>query len=728
MRENGGQNALSSGGSLMRSVLCCIVLVFTLGAPLHTLASPRIGNAPAVLAAAPDWMSADTASLLALDFDVLVPGWLPAPFSDQPRVSTASGYYELYWLITGGAPTFLQITGSVGGDIPDFSWYDRNNELTVNADVGGVPAYRDLTPIYDNVYWEVGNVVYTVSSQGLTDTDSLTLANALILLEQSPPPPPEQEPEPEPTTISVPGAVTSGATLAVTVSNGNGATLNASGGAFVDTGTSTYAGLDDATVTWTAPDVVSEESVTFSLTNDSAGDWIAGATTIVIPHVTPSLSLSCLPEVSPGEQVVVTAGGAGSVVVEASQGFWPEIGPNIDFDAEAGGSQLSGNIGGSGSVALLWQAPETTEPVSATIILSGMGGMTTASCVIAVTPPGELNPTALSPGAPTSTSTPGTSSAAAITTETPPQSQPGANGSARSTAAPTMGSSTNQQLPRRNRPSRDTSVPAPTPSATSTLRLPDSDGTGGAGHPSYVGAPSGVGGGSPLVAPTSAPLPPAPRPIPSGVTRSNQENIKPDAPTPPPMTPVSTETASRDMDTVEATIGSEGGVLSHPAGAVLTIPAGVFRSPSRVSLRSVPDRALSDSNDVALVPGTGYDIEVYAADGRAVTRLTEAVTLGLALPPGLDPRQVTVYAVELNTLEEIESVSGDEAMIRASLTHFSQFAAGTPREERGLPGWIIPWLVVAGTAVVVLAASAMVGSLQRRHARITRRSGRQRVR
>ncbi|HEV2108193.1 MAG TPA: hypothetical protein VGR16_08025 [Thermomicrobiales bacterium] len=679
-----------------------------------------------VLAAAPAWMSAETESLLALDFDVLVPAWLPAPFSDQPRASTTSGYYELYWLITGGAPTFLQITGSVGGDIPDFSWYDRNNELTVNADVGGVPAYRDLTPIYDNVYWEVDNVVYTVSSQGLTDTDSLALANALVLLEQAPPPPPE--PEPEPATISALETVTSGTTLTITVSNGNGATLNASGGTFVDTGTSTYTDLDNATVIWTAPDVVSEESVTFSLTNGSAGDWIAGAATIVIPPAAPSLSLSCLPEVSPGEQVVVTAGGAGSVVVEASHGFWPEADPNIDFDAGAGDSRLSGDIGGSGSVALLWQAPETTEPVSATITLSGMSGITTASCVVAVTPLEEPNPTDPGPEAPASISTPATSSAAVITAETPSQSRSDSDGSATSTATPAMGNSMNQQVPRRNRPGRDTSASATTPRATSTLRLPESDGTGGAGHPSYVGAPSGVGSGSPLVAPTSAPLPPAPRPVLSGVTRSSPENITADASTPPTLTPVPADTASRDMDTVEAMIGPEGGMLSHPAGAVLTVPAGVFPSPSRVSLRPVPDSALSDSHDVALVPGTGYDIKVYAVDGQAITRLARAVTLGLALPSGLDPQQATVYSVESNALEAMESVSDDEAMIHASLTHFSRFAAGTAREEPVLPGWILPWLVIAGSAVVILAASAMAGSLQRRRARITRRSGHQRVR
>ena len=32
--------------------------------------------------------------------------------------------------------------------------------LVVSASVQGLPAYRDLTPIYDTVWWETGSVIY----------------------------------------------------------------------------------------------------------------------------------------------------------------------------------------------------------------------------------------------------------------------------------------------------------------------------------------------------------------------------------------------------------------------------------------------------------------------------------------------------------------------------------------------------------------------------------------
>ena len=134
-------------------------------------------------------MSAESAARLDLGFPVLAPGAVPGPFGGEPSIYAAGGYYSLYWVIYGGAPTFLEIRGEVGGDIPDGSAYDLNVPLVVNANVQGNDAYRDLTPIYDTVWWASGGIVYMVSSRGLTGTDSLALANALSLL--SPPAPVE---------------------------------------------------------------------------------------------------------------------------------------------------------------------------------------------------------------------------------------------------------------------------------------------------------------------------------------------------------------------------------------------------------------------------------------------------------------------------------------------------------------------------------------------------------
>ena len=63
-----------------------------------------------------------------------------------PDVTADEGYYSLYWVVPGSPPTFLQITGEVGGTIPDYSKHDRNNQLVQNAEVQGQPAYHDLTP------------------------------------------------------------------------------------------------------------------------------------------------------------------------------------------------------------------------------------------------------------------------------------------------------------------------------------------------------------------------------------------------------------------------------------------------------------------------------------------------------------------------------------------------------------------------------------------------------
>jgi len=145
-----------------------------------------------------DWMSAEMASLLDLGFNVLVPSYIPGPFSGPPSISASGGYYSLYWFTGGGSPTFLQITGSVGGSLPQGSPADLNNELTINANVQGYDAIHDLTSIYDAVWWIAGGVLYEVNAQGLS-VDSLTLANSLVTL--VPPQPEPTEAPPEPTAV-----------------------------------------------------------------------------------------------------------------------------------------------------------------------------------------------------------------------------------------------------------------------------------------------------------------------------------------------------------------------------------------------------------------------------------------------------------------------------------------------------------------------------------------------
>lgn len=151
-----------------------------------------------------DWMSTDTALSLDVGMDVLVPTWIPEPFAGYaPSISAGGGYYQVYWMIPGGAPTFLYIEGVAGGSLPAGSPADLNKPLTVNASVQGWEAIHDIgipaggsTPIYDQVWWVANGVLYTVSSNNMTGYDSLSLANSLVSLQAPAPAPVEVPTEP----------------------------------------------------------------------------------------------------------------------------------------------------------------------------------------------------------------------------------------------------------------------------------------------------------------------------------------------------------------------------------------------------------------------------------------------------------------------------------------------------------------------------------------------------
>jgi len=217
--------------------LSAIVILATLltfgGIAPTTLAAPGTAPDSAVISAQNvDWMSAETAASLDLPMDVLVPTWIPAPFDQvAPSISASGGYYELYWMISGGSPTFLYITGTVGGGLPAGSPANLNNELSINASVQGWDAIHDIgipegseTPIYDQVWWIANGVLYSVSSNNMTGTDTMSLANSLVVLvppagEEPPAPPAPTDPpyvEPAAPAEETPRAATeSGGTNAV---------------------------------------------------------------------------------------------------------------------------------------------------------------------------------------------------------------------------------------------------------------------------------------------------------------------------------------------------------------------------------------------------------------------------------------------------------------------------------------------------------------------------------
>lgn len=169
-----------------RIVLFCRLLtgslvLATFAALLGTsvLAAPGVPSGDQALNQNVDYLSPESAATLDLEFPVLVPSSVPGPFGGEPSVSGGGGSYSLYWMIAGGAPTLLQITGTVGGSLPAGSINDLNNELSVNATVQGQEAIQDLTSNYDAVYWVANGVLYKVESQNMP-MGSLSLANSLV--------------------------------------------------------------------------------------------------------------------------------------------------------------------------------------------------------------------------------------------------------------------------------------------------------------------------------------------------------------------------------------------------------------------------------------------------------------------------------------------------------------------------------------------------------------------
>ncbi|MBA2468333.1 MAG: hypothetical protein H0V37_02885 [Chloroflexia bacterium] len=187
--------------SRSRATIVATAIGVVCAIPVAGLAAPGHVDTDAVVSVAQnvDYIGSEAGAALDLGFPVLVPGWVPAPFGGSPSIDGGGGYYSLYWMNAGGEPTFLQVTGQVGGALPAGSPYDLNVQLFVNAQVQGYGAIHDVTPAYDTVWWIAGGVLYKVESRN-SATDSLSLANSLISFV----PPAAPEPEPEPTSPPAP--------------------------------------------------------------------------------------------------------------------------------------------------------------------------------------------------------------------------------------------------------------------------------------------------------------------------------------------------------------------------------------------------------------------------------------------------------------------------------------------------------------------------------------------
>jgi hypothetical protein len=704
-------------------ILALLALLVTVQTAVAAPAPPQESGLSS--AYAPDWLSADSASQLDLGFPVLIPDSVPGPFGGEPSITAYDGYYSLYWLVPGTPRTYLQITGEVGGSIPDFSYYDRNNQLVVNASVRGYDAYHDLTPVYDRVYWQEGDVVYTVDSLNLSDTDSLSLANSLSPLavesssgnsdagsgsdtngDSGAATGGDNAPAPA---LSAPATVQSGGSVSLDISGVTDATLSADAGSFAGSGTDTLNDVGASTVSWQAPATDSDLSVLFILADPSNGDWLATANTTVTgtpntntatdasgpantdpaPTTSPqsSAALTCDPTVPAGGDASIALTGSGSVTVDASIGGWPAD-PNSGFDASAnGGTEVSGALA-DGPVNLVWAAPADGTG-NAAITVSDSNGDTLATCAIAI-----------QAGAVSTTS---------ATTNASREAPRIASFFGDGTGLGKIGVS--------GKGSGDGTSVDPAPGHDpSRAEQPG----GGSGDRNERGDATGMGRTA-----TESPKPTAPANQSAAATSTRQPAAAESAPagaaTPakqrtPSAAPTATLAPSSGPNGMVAkVIGPNGGTLESPAGAKLVIPPGALKEDATVTIMPVADAKLPVAENVEFVPGSAFDVTVAAPTGNSIDKLEKPATLTIALKPEQWRKGIALYWIDGSIPKTLDSNHLTESAISAETNHFSRFAAGLPTTAASSKRDPVPFLLGAlGVVVLLLAIVGFVTAQRRR--------------
>ena len=690
--------------------LVMTVALFALGLLSPSVASalpgPAVDSTSSVRHDLPGWISESSAASLAVGIDVLVPSDPPEPFSGEPSISASDGYYNLYWLISGSPPTFLSITGEAGGTIPDYSKYDRNVQLTVNASVNGYDAYHDLTPIYDLVYWQVGGVVYSVESRNMTGSDSLSLANSLESLIIPATEAPTDVPAPEPTvpvesgndpasgnasdgsgnasdgngsnsssasgnasngstapeldgnasnatstdggpSLSAPSTVEPGGAVLVTVSGSNGSTLQVDAGVFTATDRDSIINVADTDVQWEAPSPDSDETVTFQLVNGGNGDVLATAQTLVTNDA--NRALVCPASADSSKDQTLTLRGAGVLTLKTDMGTFPANGINADFSANGGGTTLSGTMPAAGEIKLDWNAPARKTDGVANITVTDENGDAVAACAIAVA-------------------------------KTAPK-------------------------------------PTATPKPAKSVSTQKSDGTDlfvtGPGavkpEPRVVSLkPAGaVDDGSGILAAVTPGPGATPTPAPTATAAAPKKTATPSV--------KPTATLAPTLDTsgmVSQVIGPDGGQLSCPTGATITIPAGALAQQATVTLRPVSNSKLPARTSVDLLPGTGFDITLAAMDGKAIDGLKKPARFSIALASDKWRSGTTLYSVSGFEMVPLNNVTLSGDSVSAPVQSQSRYVAGVPVQAANSAKRSMAKLVMAGAALVfVLSVSALAFKL-----------------
>lgn len=678
-------------------LIAIVSLALLFVAPVAEAAPGQIQPQPVTANQLPEWLSPDTAARLNVGIDVLVPSYVPGPFGGEPEVQASDGYYSLYWLIPGAPPTYLRITGTAGGEIPAFSYYDRNVQLEQNDSVMGYPAWHDDTPIYDLVYWQVGNVVYTVESHNLVSDTTMSIANSLISLVipetggestgeenggdggavASPTEPAGDGPSVS--AISAPATVSSGEIAGIGIEGKGDIYLVASDGSFPasEDGSGVVVSGGNS-VDWQAPQTESDVTVTFGAYDMADDSQLATGTTVVHGTAAQSASntpadIQCPATASAGMEARVVITGSGGLTLSSSTGTWPVETPNTDFQPDLdGGSTISGGLGSGSTIALSWLAP--TDVGAATVSLTDGDGVEVDSCsidVVSESGAGDL-------GAPA------------------PAQEGQASGDG--TGIDEASEEVVLQV-----------IANPIGFAGDASGGPEANGT------DYGFPPDDETGDT--AAQTS--LQPT-RTAASSSARSLSES--PDAKLGP---------AAGADGMYAVTLGTDGGTLQSPYGATIQVPPKCLRDQTTVTIKPVDDKAIPELPGVSTVPGTAFDVSFGAADGQAGDLSLPAV-LTIALQSASTSEHARIYRVEGDTLKLMPLTASDSGSVSTEIDGLSRYVVGIPKANAAASTSSINPFIIGGLGLVALLSAGLLISrgLARRKPRMipARRPSSSRVR